>query len=173
MPSIWIELPYRTYILLGDSEMAEGSQWEAMEIAAYYKLNNLIGIIDVNRLGQRGETMVGHDLKIYQERVTAFGWETILIDGHDFEQILTAYQKALASKNKPVMIIARTIKGKGVPFIEDKNGWHGKALNQEELQAGALPGLGEVDKTIRGEMAMPEELMAGEIGPVGNKGTRL
>ena len=162
------KLPYRTYILLGDSEMAEGSQWEALEIAAYYKLNNLIGIIDVNRLGQRGETMVGHDLKIYQERVAAFGWETILIDGHDFNEIIPAYQTALTSKDKPVMIIARTIKGKGVSFIEDQNGWHGKALNNEELDR-ALKELGEVDKTIRGEMAMPEDLWPEKSAPKGIK----
>ena len=160
------KLPYRTYILLGDSEMAEGSQWEAMEIAAYYKLNNLIGIIDVNRLGQRGETMVGHDLKIYQERASAFGWETILIDGHDFNEIIPAYQTALTSKDKPIMIIARTIKGKGVSFIEDQNGWHGKALNKEEL-AQALKELGEVDKTLRGEMAMPEDLRPEQSAPGG------
>ena len=76
------KLPYRTYVLLGDSEMAEGSQWEAMEIAAHYKLDNLVGIIDVNRLGQRGETMYGHDLKAYEKRISAFGWKTFLIDGH-------------------------------------------------------------------------------------------
>jgi transketolase len=162
------KLPYRTYILLGDSEMAEGSQWEAMEIAAYYKLNNLIGIIDVNRLGQRGETMAGHDLKIYEERASAFGWETILIDGHDFNQIIPAYQKVLRSKDKPVMIIARTIKGKGVSFIEDQNGWHGKALNKEEL-AQALKEMGEVDKTVRGEIAMPEDLWPEKSAPKGIK----
>ncbi len=162
------KLPYRTYILLGDSEMAEGSQWEAMEIAAFYKLDNLIGIIDVNRLGQRGETMAGHDLTIYRERIAAFGWETILIDGHDFNQIIPAYQKALTSKDKPVMIIARTIKGKGVSFIEDQNGWHGKALNKEEL-ARALKEMGEVDKTIRGEMAMPEDLRPEKSAPKGIK----
>src|SRR4030042_2650499 len=89
------KLPYRTYVLLGDSEMSEGSQWEAIQVAAYYKLNNLIGIIDVNRLGQRGETMYGHDLHAYEQRVSAFGWETILIDGHSFPEILSAYEKAV------------------------------------------------------------------------------
>ena len=81
------KLPYRTYVLLGDSEMAEGSVWEAMQIAAKYGLDNLIGIIDVNRLGQRGETMYGHDLGAYEKRVAAFGWETITIDGHSLPQI--------------------------------------------------------------------------------------
>ena len=149
------KLSYRSYVLLGDSGMAEGSQWEALEIAAYYQLNNLIGILDVNRLGQRGETMQGRDLKAYQKRVAAFGWETILVDGHDFDQILPAYQKARESTDKPVMIIAGTIKGKGVSFVEDKNGWHGKVLSKEEL-GRALKELGEVDRTLRGEVAEPE-----------------
>ncbi len=148
------KLGYRTYVLLGDSEMAEGSQWEAMEIAAYYKLNNLVGIMDVNRLGQRGETMYGHDLAVYKERVSAFGWEPIVIDGHHLPQILTAYKQALEARDKPVMIIARTIKGKGVSFIEDKNGWHGKALKKDEL-ARALEELGTVDKTVVGLIAKP------------------
>jgi transketolase len=150
------KLPYRTYVLLGDSEMAEGSQWEAMELAAYYKLGNLVGIMDVNRLGQRGETMYGHDLTVYKDRVSAFGWEPIVIDGHHLPQVLTAYKQALEARDKPVMIIARTLKGKGVSFIEDKNGWHGKTLNKEEL-ARALEELGPIDKTIRGQIAKPEQ----------------
>ncbi len=151
------KLPYWTYVLLGDSEMAEGSQWEAMQVASHYRLDNLIGIVDVNRLGQRGETMYGHDLASYEKRVSSFGWETIVIDGHSFSEILQAYENARAVTGKPVMIIARTIKGKGVSFIEDKNGWHGKALNKEEL-AHALVELGEVDKTIRGRVQEPEDL---------------
>jgi transketolase len=151
------KLPYRTYVLLGDSEMAEGSQWEAMEIAAYYKLNNLIGIMDVNRLGQRGETMYGHNLSVYRERVASFGWEAIVIDGHYFPQILTAYKQALQAADRPVMIVAKTVKGKGVSFIEDKNGWHGKPLNKEEL-ARALEELGDVDKTAVGRISKPEDM---------------
>jgi transketolase len=158
------KLPYRTYVLLGDSEMAEGSQWEAMEIAAYYKLDNLIGIMDVNRLGQRGETMYGHDLSIYRNRVSAFGWETIVIDGHHMPQILTAFKQALESRERPVMIIAKTIKGKGVSFIEDKNGWHGKPLKKDEL-ARALTELGTVDKEVRGHIEKPENLKPAEHFP--------
>lgn len=150
------KLPYRTYVLLGDSEMAEGSQWEAMEIAAYYNLDNLIGIIDVNRLGQRGETMYGHDLRVYQDRASAFGWEPVVIDGHHFPQILTAFKQAAEAREKPVMIIAKTIKGKGVSFVEDKNGMHGKALKKDEL-ARALDELGAVDKAARGEVSMPDD----------------
>jgi transketolase len=151
------KLPYRVFVLLGDSEMAEGSQWEALQLAAHYKLNNLIGIIDVNRLGQRGETMYGHDLDAYKNRISAFGWKTEVIDGHNLEEIVSAYGNALESKDAPVMIIAKTVKGKGVSFIEDKNGWHGKALNRDEYEQ-ALKELGEVDKTFRGEISKPDDL---------------
>ena len=155
------KLPYRTYVLLGDSEMAEGSQWEAMELAAFYKLDNLTGILDVNRLGQRGETMYGHNLSVYRDRVAAFGWEPVEIDGHDMTQVVSAYERALRTTGKPVMIIARTVKGKGVSFIEDKNGWHGKPLNREEL-ARALAELGPVDKAVFGRIAMPENIKPAE-----------
>lgn len=158
------KLPYRTYVLLGDSEMAEGSQWETIQIAAYYKLNNLIGIIDVNRLGQRGETMYGHNLSAYEKRVSSFGWETILIDGHSLQEILHAYKKALNSENRPVMIIAKTIKGKGVSFLEDQDGWHGKVLKKEELST-ALNELGDVDTSMRGEIPKPEEIMSEKMLP--------
>ena len=149
------KLPYRTYVLLGDSEMAEGSVWEAMEIAAYYKLGNLVGILDVNRLGQRGETMYGHDLSIYKRKVAAFGWEPIVIDGHHLPQIVTAFEQASQMSDRPYMIIARTLKGKGVSFIEDKNGWHGKALKKDEL-ARALRELGPVDRGLRGRIEPPQ-----------------
>ncbi len=150
------KLPYRTYVLLGDSEMAEGSQYEAIQIAAHYKLDNLIGILDVNRLGQRGETMYGHDLEAYRQRIAGFGWETIMVaDGHSFEQVLQAYRKS-QNVSRPAMIIARTIKGKGVEAVEDKDGWHGKTLDKEQLEQ-ALRKLGPVDKTVRGtRIAMPE-----------------
>ncbi len=150
------KLPYLTYVLLGDSEMAEGSQWEAIQLAAHYELDNLIGILDVNRLGQRGETMYGHDLQAYGQRIAAFGWETILVDGHNYAEILPAYQQAALVSGKPVMIIARTIKGKGVSFIEDKNGWHGKVLKREEFER-ALPELGAIDLAVRGEIPRPHD----------------
>jgi transketolase len=158
------KLPYRTYVLLGDSEMAEGSQWEAMELAAFYKLDNRTGIMDVNRLGQRGETMYGHNLSVYRDRVSAFGWEPIVIDGHHMPQILTAYKQALSSRDKPVMIIARTIKGKGVSFIEDKNGWHGRPLKKDEL-VRALEELGPIDKAITGKIEKPDNLRPVETSP--------
>lgn len=151
------KLPYRTYVLLGDSEISEGSQWEAIQLAAHYRLDNLVGILDVNRLGQRGETLYGHDIEAYRKRVSSFGWETILIDGHSISKVLTGYEKALQVKDKPVMIIARTIKGKGVSFLEDRENWHGKALKKEELVL-ALQELGTMDQSLRGEILKPENL---------------
>ena len=164
------KMPYRTFVLLGDSEMAEGSQWEAIQIAAHYKLNTLIGIIDVNRLGQRGETMYGHNLDAYKKRIASFGWKTIVIDGHSFPEILNAYEKALKVRNKPVMIIARTIKGKGASFLEDREGLHGKAMNRDESEK-ALRELGAVDTSIRGEIARPKDLRPHPIVP--GKSTEL
>lgn len=143
-------LDYRTFVLLGDSEMAEGSVYEAMASAAHYHLHNLVAILDVNRLGQRGETMYGHHLEVYKAKAEAFGWEAIVIDGHDLKEIIQAFRTALEAR-KPVMIIAHTIKGKGVSFIEDQEGWHGRALKPEELTQ-ALRELGEVDKTIKSEV---------------------
>ncbi|HJX01895.1 MAG TPA: transketolase, partial [Candidatus Humimicrobiaceae bacterium] len=141
------KLPYYTYVLLGDSEMTEGSQWEAIQVAAHYKLDNLIGILDVNRLGQRGETMYGWDIRAYKDRISSFGWETITINGHDTEEIADAYKFALTVKDRPTMIIAKTIKGKGVSQLEDMGGWHGKAIPQDQLDE-ALNELGSIDKSI-------------------------
>lgn len=163
-------LPYMTYVLIGDSEMAEGSVWEALEIAAFYKLNNLIGVMDVNRLGQRGETMYGHDISSYQKKVSSFGWETILIDGHSFPEILMSYEKAVQVRDRPVMIIARTVKGKGVSFIEDKNDWHGKTLNRDEFDR-ALKESGETDRSVRGKMAGPEDMVP--LGLVSQKAGKI
>jgi transketolase len=160
-------LPYRTFVLLGDSEMAEGSQWESIQLAAHYGLDNLVGILDVNRLGQRGETMYGHDLGAYERRVSAFGWKTVAIDGHSLPEVLEAYETACEESGRPTMIIAHTIKGKGVSFLEDQNGWHGKALDEEGLKK-ALQELGDVDKSVRGEIPKPddrrpEKRSAGEV----------
>jgi transketolase len=151
------KLPYRTYVLLGDSEMAEGSQWESIQIAAHYGLDNLIGIIDVNRLGQRGETMYGYDLGAYEKMVASFGWETIAIDGHSYPEVLEAYEKASHASGKPVMIIAKTVKGKGVSFLENKNGWHGVALKPDDLKR-ALGELGNIDKSARGTVSRPDDV---------------
>lgn len=150
------KLPYRTFVLLGDSEMAEGSQWEAIQLAARYELNNLIAVLDVNRLGQRGETMYGYDLDAYADRASAFGWQAIEVaDGHSYSQVLDAYQQAL-NADRPAMIVAHTVKGKGVSFVENENGWHGTALDEKELKR-ALSELGDVEKSVRGTIAKPED----------------
>jgi len=128
-------LPFRVWVICGDSEMAEGSMWEAAEHAAFYDLDNLTAIVDVNRLGQRGETMHGWDLSSYSDRFRAFGWHAIEIDGHDVEQIDAAYREAESTNGKPTAIVAKTIKGKGYSEIEDKGGWHGKAVAEEAVEA--------------------------------------
>ncbi|MFA6588593.1 MAG: transketolase [Patescibacteria group bacterium] len=148
------KLSYKTFVLLGDSEMAEGQIWEAIQLAVYYKLDNLVGILDVNRLGQRGQTMYGHNLNAHQKRIASFGWKTILVDGHDFKQITKAFIEAKKTTGKPVMIIAKTLKGKGISFLENKNGWHGKTLKLEQLKT-ALAELGTIDKKIRGVVSKP------------------
>ena len=142
------KLPYHIWVLLGDSEMAEGSIWEAFDHASYYKLNNLIGILDMNRLGQRGQTELGWNGEAYKARAEAFGWNAILIDGHDLEQINNAYAQAEQSTEKPTLIIAKTMKGKGVSFLENKEGWHGKALSPQQAQEAIKELGGEVNKTF-------------------------
>ena len=127
-------LPFRVWVICGDSEMAEGSMWEAAEHAAFYELDNLTAIIDVNRLGQRGETMHGWDLSSYSDRLRAFGWHAIEIDGHDVEQIDAAYREAESTSGKPTAIVAKTLKGKGYSKVEDQGGWHGKAVAEEAIE---------------------------------------
>jgi transketolase len=126
------KLPFNVWVLMGDSEMAEGSVWEAIDKAGHYRLGNLIGIIDVNRLGQRGETELGWNTAAYAERARAFGWEAVEVDGHNLEEIDSALSLAGNGRDTPLMIVARTVKGKGVSFIENKDGWHGKALSSEQ-----------------------------------------
>jgi transketolase len=127
-------LPFRVWVICGDSEMAEGSMWEAAEHAAFYELDNLTAIIDVNRLGQRGETMHGWDLSSYTKRFEAFGWHTIEIDGHDVAQIDAAYREAASTTGRPTAVVAKTLKGKGYSKVEDQNGWHGKAIAEEAVE---------------------------------------
>src|SRR5947209_9273529 len=128
------KLPYRVWVLLGDSETAEGSVWEAFDHASHYKLDNLIAIIDINRLGQTGETELGWNLDAYRARTSGFGWNAIEIDGHDLEQIDRAFSEAVHHQGQPTVILAKTIKGKGAPSIENTNGWHGKALPSPDAE---------------------------------------
>lgn len=148
------QLDYKTYVLLGDSEMSEGQIWEAMQLAAYYKLNNLVAMVDVNRLGQRGETMQGHNLENYACKAEAFGWETKIINGHDLEKVTQAYQATGGRQLKPTMILARTIKGQGVSFLADQEGWHGKVLNKQQL-GQALSELGELNTGLQAKILLP------------------
>ena len=122
------KLPYHVWVLCGDSETAEGSIWEALDKASYYQLGNLTAVIDINRLGQRGPTELEWDLDSYAARVHAFGCRPLIVDGHDLVDIDRALTQARAGGEQPTVLLAKTIKGKGVPEIEDKNGWHGKAL---------------------------------------------
>ena len=126
------------FVLMGDGEVAEGSIWESAEIASHYKLDNLIGIVDVNALGQSQRTMYRHDTEVYRRRFEAFGWHAVVIDGHDMGQIVAALDEVMIVQDKPSVIIAATLKGKGVSFIEDKDGWHGKPLKKGEEMERAL-----------------------------------
>jgi transketolase len=145
-------LPYRVWCLCGDSELAEGSMWEAFEHAAYAGLDNLVAILDVNRLGQRGETMHGWDLASYVRRVEACGWAAIEIDGHDVEAIDRAYEEAASTTGRPTAVVARTLKGRGVKAVENENGWHGKALDDPESAIEELGGI----RSIVIRVAKPE-----------------
>ncbi len=129
---------YRTYVLLGDGESAEGSVWEAADMGATESLDNLCGITDVNALGQSRPTMWRHDMDQFARRWRAFGWHTIVIDGHDMNAILDAFEAARRTRGQPTMILARTLKGKGVSFVEGKDGWHGKAFKKGEELDRAL-----------------------------------
>jgi len=145
------KLDYNTYVLLGDGEIAEGAVWEAASLAGYYKLSNLIAIVDANRLGQSQATAFGHDINIYVKRFESFGWRVeTLDDGHDMEEILEVLS-GVGLDERPLAIIAKTYKGAGVSFIQDKDGWHGKPLSKEEavqaiaeLSPSARSGLGVV-----------------------------
>jgi transketolase len=141
-------LNYNTYVLLGDGEIAEGSVWEAASFAGVYKLNNLIAIVDDNRLGQSQATAFGHDIGVYRKRFEAFGWRVEDIDGHDIEEILEVLS-GVGLNDQPLCILAKTYKGAGVSFLQDKDGWHGKPLSQEEaakavaeLQPSSKSGIG-------------------------------
>jgi transketolase len=141
-------LPYRVWVLCGDSETAEGSIWEAFEHAWHYELDNLTAIFDVNRLGQRGPTMDEWQLDHYRARAEAFGWHAIEVDGHDVEAIDAAYAEAAATTGRPTVVIARTIKGKGVKAVENKEGWHGKPLDDPDAAIEELGGLRNITISV-------------------------
>lgn len=141
------KLPH-IFILLGDGELAEGQIWEAANMASYHNLYNLVGIADINRLGQSDPTMFEHHVEVYEKRFAAFGFQTYVIDGHNMAEIIATFDTAVRQQEKPVMILAKTIKGKGISFLEDKKGWHGKSLSEEQL-ADAIRELGSPADTLQ------------------------
>lgn len=159
------KVDFRVWCLMGDSETAEGSVWEALNTASHYKLNNLIGIIDMNRLGQRGPTELEWQSRVYAERVRAFGCHAIEIDGHNVEQIDKAYAEAMATTEQPTVIIAKTEKGKGYSLISNKDNWHGKPLSAEQATE-AIKELGG-EKNITIAVNKPEKKAVAKNGSAG------
>ncbi|MGI5479827.1 transketolase [Streptomyces lavendofoliae] len=144
------DIPYHVYVLSGDSEMAEGSVWEAVEHAAYNHLDNLTLIVDVNRLGQRGPTRHGHHLAAYERRLHAFGWHTIEVDGHDVEAVDRAFAEARSTIRQPTAILAATHKGRGVAAVEDLEGFHGKPVKDAQAAIAELGGPRSLRVDVRG-----------------------
>jgi transketolase len=156
-------IPARVWVLMGDSEVAEGSVWEAMENASHHGVGNLIGILDMNRLGQRGPTMLQWDGDAYAARAESFGWLPIQVDGHDVEAIDDAYRRA-EQADVPAFVIAKTEKGHGVSFLANREGWHGKALSAEEAER-AIAELGG-PRSIRIDPPKPEAAVMPQNGAV-------
>ncbi|MGH9005229.1 MAG: thiamine pyrophosphate-dependent enzyme, partial [Acidimicrobiia bacterium] len=154
--------PARVWVLCGDSEMAEGSMWEAAEAASFWGLDNLCAIVDVNRLGQSGPTRVGWDLDVYRARLEAFGWHVVTVDGHDPAAVDAAYTEAAATTGRPTAVVARTHKGKGVEWVDDAEGAHGKAVERWEDAIEALGG----DRGTTVTPAVPG-VQATQAGPAG------
>jgi transketolase len=148
----------RTYVLMGDGESVEGSVWEAVEVARYYKLDTLCAIVDVNRLGQSDPTMLQHDMDGYRARWAGFGWHALVVDGHDPAALLAAFDEAARTKGTPTVLLAKTLKGKGISFAEDRPDWHGKALKKGEEAQKAIDELTRQLKpgSISPEIRRPE-----------------
>ena len=167
-----IRSDYRTYVLMGDGETAEGSVWESAAMAEFYKLDSLCAIVDVNALGQSRATQHGHDMEAHRRRWAGNGWHVVTIDGHKMEAILDALGEARATKGIPTVILAKTIKGKGVSFLEGAPNWHGKALKQEEvtkavkeLEAQITPEGDAIKIEIPRPSGTPKEERAGTVDP--------
>jgi transketolase len=153
-----IKSDYRTYALLGDGESAEGSVWEAAEAAAHDGLDSLCGITDVNGLGQSGPSIWNHDMEAYAAKWRAFGWHALVVDGHDITALTDAFEQARGTSGRPTMILARTLKGKGIPIAEGKGGWHGKAFKKGPELDGVL-------KDLESQMLPEEEPARPPDGP--------
>jgi transketolase len=148
----------KVWVLLGDGELAEGSVWESAAFASQNNLNNLIAIVDINRLGQSGETAYGWNDSVYKQRFEAWGWKTIIVDGHNIKDIKRGLHEASQISNTPIVILAKTIKGRGVSFLENIEGWHGKALNEEECKR-ALAELGDIKHNLQIKLTAPKTTM--------------
>ncbi|XP_049610626.1 transketolase-like protein 2 [Syngnathus scovelli] len=146
---------YRVYCMMGDGECSEGSVWEAMAFAAYYKLDNLVAILDVNRLGQSDPAPLQHEMDIYRKRCEAFGWNAIVVDGHDVEALCRAFADAQQSRDRPTCIVAKTYKGKGLKGIEDELNWHGKPIPKDMVD-GLL-------NNLNGQIQNPKKIVCPEL----------
>jgi len=183
-------LDNRIFVLMGDGETAEGSVWEAASLAGYYGLGNIVAIVDVNRLGQSEATMFRHHMEVYQSRFEAFGWRSRVIDGHSIDEVNAALDWAVAERSKPAVILARTVKGKGVSFMEDADGWHGKPVTDASELQRALKDLGDdadlpeplslakpavtLDRSIdAGVMSLPDYSLGQEVATRQAYGTAL
>jgi transketolase len=151
-------VPFRVWVLCGDSEMAEGSMWEALDKASHYKLSNLVAIVDVNRLGQRGPTELGWDVDAYARRAQAFGARVLEVDGHDLGALDDTFTRAAQTDERPTVILARTIKGRGFSEVEDREGWHGKAFPEEMARRAITELGGESNLTVRGPLPEHENV---------------
>ncbi len=160
---------YRTYVLMGDGESAEGSVWEAAEVARHAALDNLCAIVDVNRLGQSDPTMLQHDMEAYRARWAGFGWHAIVVDGHDVGALLAAFDEAAHTKGRPTVLLAKTFKGHGISFIENLPDWHGKPLKKGEETQKALD---ELTRQLKPNSAQPKiHLPTAGKAPATSKGT--
>jgi transketolase len=146
---------YRVFCLCGDGESAEGSVWEAMAFASFYKLDNLVNIIDVNRLGQSEATMYQHNMDLYKRRVEAFGWKAIIVDGHDIRALVAALNVARETKDMPTCILAQTYKGRNMPGIEDNLNWHGKPLGKNGDES-----IKHIESLIKNKNKLAHELVS-------------
>src|SRR5262245_57034619 len=147
------QIPFNTYVLLGDGECAEGSVWEAAEIASYYKASNLYAVIDVNGLGQSQRTMDQFDVNRFADKFRAFGWFAVTIDGHNYDEILAAFDRFRhEGGTQPRVIVAKTFKGKGVSLMENREGWHGKAVPKQDLPKA----LAELDQPLGPNEFVPQ-----------------
>ena len=152
----------RTYVLMGDGESVEGSVWESVELARQFKLDNLCAIVDVNRLGQSDPTMLQHDMKAYKSRWTGFGWNALVVDGHNHKALLAAFANAAKTKGKPTVLLAKTFKGKGISFMENHPSWHGKPIPKGEETKKAID---ELTTRIKPTKAVPKFKLPPAVSP--------